>query len=206
MERLLSKVLIVIEIMLAIVIALLCVLVIKTGKEAYSVPQILEISNEGEGTWYQEPIKLFYNYIPTDECYKKTLKKFVRGFRMVEGFFDTNEQLVKGALYCSTGQAQEYLQEKLSKENPFDKAKTVRIDVPENVIKVTKVTNNQWKVSWRERTYNSANIKIMEEEYEAVFHVIVIPHTLKSGEEQKTYNPMGIYIYDYDIDLLRKLM
>ena len=77
----------------------------------------------------------------------KLLEENELDFAVVEGFFDINEDLVLNALYCSTGAAFVQLSASLEAQNPFDLAGSIRIDVPENSIKVTKVSQNQWKVS-----------------------------------------------------------
>lgn len=206
-RKLSALILLIIDIILLMTVFGIACLIGALGKQVRAMPEVLEIRENGEARWYEDPIKLQDDYIPTDAAYEKTLKKFVRGMRMVEGFFDINEDLVLNALYCSTGAAFVQLSASLEAQNPFDLAGSIRIDVPENSIKVTKVSQNQWKVSWRERTYDSQGTKTMEADYEAVFHTTLGTVSDIGGEKSpKSYNPLGIFVYDYDIDLLRKLM
>lgn len=206
-KKLSAVLLLIIDIVLMLTVVGIACLVGALGKQVRSMPEVLEIREDGSAAWYEDPIKLQDDYVPTDAVYEKTLKKFVRGMRMVEGFFDTNEDLVLNALFCSTGPAFVQLSASLEAQNPFDLAGSIRIDVPENSIKVTKVSQNQWKVSWRERTYDQNGTKTMEADYEAVFHTMLGSVADTGGERNpKSYNPLGIFVYDYDIDLLRKLM
>ena len=47
----------------------------------------------------------------------------------------------------------------------------------------------------------------MEADYEAVFHTTLgTVRDTGGANSPKNYNPLGIFVYDYDIDLLRKLM
>lgn len=196
-----------INIILAVIIVILTAIMLLLGSRAYSEPEVLEIGHNGEGLWYEEPIKLHENYIPTDEAYEKLLKEFIRGIRMVGGFFDINQELVLKALFCSTGNAYQMMKKSLEEQNPFEVSNSYTIDVPLNSITITKISQNQWKASWRERTYNRSGEKTMEADYEAVFHTTLgnVPDT-KDMNNPKDYNPLGILVYDYDIDLLRKLM
>lgn len=190
-----------------VIVVALIVLVGNIGSQVRSMPEVLEIREDGNAEWFEEPIKLRENFIPPDVFYEETLKNFVRGMRMVEGFFDTNQELVLHALFCSTGEAYTKLSTSLEAQNPFEVGDSMRIDVPKNSIRVTKVTQEQWKVSWRERTYDANGTKTMEADYEAVFHTTLgaVADT-KNALNPKNYNPLGIFVYDYDIDLLRKLM
>lgn len=206
-RKLSALILLIIDIVLVMTVFGIACLVGALGKNVRAMPEVLEIREDGTACWYEDPIKLQDDYVPTDAVYEKTLKKFVRGMRMIEGFFDTNEDLVLNALYCSTGAAFVQLSASLEAQNPFDLAGSIRIDVPENSIRVTKVSQDQWKVSWRERTYDSQGTKTMEADYEAVFHTTLGTVSDTGGEKSpKSYNPLGIFVYDYDIDLLRKLM
>ena len=206
-KKLSSLLLLLLDVLLFLTIIGLGCLVGWLGKQVRSQPEILEIRADGTAQWYEDPIKLQEDYIPTDAVYEKTLKDFVRGMRMVEKFFDTNQELVLNALFCSTGKAYEKLSASLEAQNPFEVGENMRIDVPENSIRVTKVSQSQWKVSWRERTYNKNGEKTMEADYEAVFHTTLgTVRDTGGANSPKDYNPLGIFVYDYDIDLLRKLM
>lgn len=205
-QKLSSGILLLLDILLMFVIIALAVLIAIIAGDI-GQPEVLEIRENGEGAWYEDPVKLQEDYVPTDAAYILVIKDFIRGLRMVESFYDTNEYLVARALMCSTGNANKKLQSKLETENPFDLAGTTRIDVPYNSITVTKVSQIQWKASWRERTYDNNGNKIMEADYESVFHTVLLENEdTGSTLSPKKYNPLGIYIYEYDIDLLRKLM
>lgn len=205
-QKLSSGILLLLDILLMFVIIALAVLIAIIAGDI-GQPEVLEIRENGEGAWYEDPVKLQEDYVPTDAAYILVIKDFIRGLRMVESFYDTNEYLVARALMCSTGNANKKLQSKLETENPFDLAGTTRIDVPYNSITVTKVSQTQWKASWRERTYDNNGNKIMEADYESVFHTVLLENEdTGSTLSPKKYNPLGIYIYEYDIDLLRKLM
>lgn len=205
-QKLSGSILLLLDILLMFVIVVLAIFIAIIAGDI-GQPEILEIRENGKGKWYEEPIKLQENYIPTDAAYILVIKDFIRGLRMVESFYDTNEYLVARALMCSTGSANKKLQEKLEAENPFELAGTTRIDVPYNSITVTKISQTQWKASWRERTYDNNGTKTMEADYESVFHTVLLDNEdTGSTLSPKKYNPLGIYIYEYDIDLLRKLM
>lgn len=201
-----SLILLVLDISLLVIIVLLTVLIAETATTK-GIPEVLEIKSDGTTTWYEDPsIKLRENYIPTDAVYIKTIKNFIRGMRMVESFYDNNEELVKTVLLTTTGSAYKQIQEHLKDNNPFDLSKNKKVDVPYNSISVTKISQDQWKASWRERTYDTNGNLTMEADYEAVLHTRLLDVKDTGGElNAKVYNPLGIYIYDYDIDLLKKL-
>lgn len=206
-HKLASSLLLLGNILLMAIIAGMAIL-IAIEAEAVGQPEILEIRENGDAAWYEDPVKLQEDYVPTDEAYILVIKDFIRGLRMVESFYDTNEYLVARALMCSTGNASAKLQARLEEENPFELSESTRIDVPYNSITVTKISQTQWKASWRERTYDTAGNKTMEADYESVFHTVILENSDIKGStlNPKKYNPLGIYIYEYDIDLLRKLM
>lgn len=200
-QKISSILLLIADILLMLIVVVLTVVVGMVGSEV-GQPEVLEIREDGTSTWYEEPIKLQENYVPTDAAYELVIKDFIRGLRMIDTYYDSNEYLVMRALRCSTGQASLDLQASLEENNPFELAESKSIDVPYNSISVQKISQTQWKVSWRERTYDSKGNKTMEADYEAVVHTKLIDTT----ENMKEYNPLGIAVYEYDIDLLRKLM
>ncbi len=171
--------------------------------------EVLEIRESGEAAWFEDAEKLQDDFVPTDAAYELVIKDFIRGLRMVESFYDDNDYLVKRALSCTTGTAAAMFRKKLNEENPFKLSEIKTTDVPYNSITVTKISQEQWKASWRERTYDLKGEKTMEADYESVFH-IRLEESPDFGTEHemnpKEFNPLGIYIYDYDIDLLQRLM
>lgn len=193
-----------------IVFLLIIGLTVLAGMAARSTgkAEVLEIREDGTAVWYEDADKLQEDYIPTDASYELVIKDFIRGLRMVEAFYDNNEYLVKRALCCVAGKASDLLHEKLEAENPFELSESKTVDVPYNSITVTKISQTQWKASWRERTYDKNGEMTMEADYESVFHIYLqeSPDIRGIYMNPKEYNPLGIYIYDYDIDLLKKLM
>lgn len=208
LKRATATMMLLIDIALFLAIAALTLIVAETGRRVGSEPMILEIREDGDGKWYMDAIKLQRDYVPTDAAYTRAIKSFIRGLRMIESHYDTNKDLILTAMMSATGNAERKLEKKLLEENPFERSSEIRIDVPTNSIKVHKVSQSQWKASWRERTYNSRGTLIMEEDYEAVFHTrLMETKDVKGAGEMnpKKRNPLGIFIYEYDIDLLRKL-
>lgn len=190
---------------LVIALAVAAGLAAKTTGKA----EVLEIRESGSAEWFEDAEKLQDNFVPTDAAYELVIKDFIRGLRMIESFYDDNDYLVKRALCCCTGKASSLFREKLQDENPFNLSAVMTIDVPYNSITVTKISQEQWKASWRERTYDESGNKTMEADYESVFHIRLLESPDYGSEHEmnpKEYNPLGIYIYDYDIDLLQRLM
>lgn len=207
-EKAKSTIYLIIDGVLLVIILLLAIIIADIASNV-GTPEILEIKHDGSAQWYTEnSIKLKEeDYEPTDAVYIKTLKKFIRGMRMVESFYDNNEKNVKTTLLTSTGTASKMVEKRLEENNPFELSETKTVDVPYNSIAITKITQSQWKASWRERTYDKNGVLISENDYEAVLHTKIRPTKDLGGDlNPKVYNPLGIYIYDYDIDLLRKLM
>ena len=207
-EKVKSTLYLIIDGVLLVIIMLLAVIIADIASNI-GTPEILEIKHDGSATWYTEDsIKLKdEDYVPTDAVYIKTLKNFIRGMRMVESFYDNNEKNVKTTLLTSIGTASKMVEKRLEENNPFKLSETKTVDVPYNSITITKITQSQWKASWRERTYDKNGTLIEENDYEAVLHTKIKPTKDLGGElNPKVYNPLGIYIYDYDIDLLRKLI
>ena len=207
-EKVKSTLYLIIDGVLLVIIMLLAVIIADIASNI-GTPEILEIKHDGSAAWYTEDsIKLKdEDYVPADAVYIKTLKNFIRGMRMVESFYDNNEKNVKTTLLTSIGTASKMVEKRLEENNPFKLSETKTVDVPYNSITITKITQSQWKASWRERTYDRNGVLIEENDYEAVLHTKIKPTKDLGGElNPKVYNPLGIYIYDYDIDLLRKLI
>lgn len=207
-EKVKSTLYLIIDGVLLVIIMLLAVIIADIASNI-GTPEILEIKHDGSAAWYTEDsIKLKdEDYVPADAVYIKTLKNFIRGMRMVESFYDNNEKNVKTTLLTSIGTASKMVEKRLEENNPFKLSETKTVDVPYNSITITKITQSQWKASWRERTYDKNGTLIEENDYEAVLHTKIKPTKDLGGElNPKVYNPLGIYIYDYDIDLLRKLI
>ena len=201
LKKVSGTILLIADILLMLIVVALAFVVGMEGKEVGQA-EVLEIKENGEGTWYENGEKLRKDYVPTDAAYELVIKDFIRGLRMIESYYDSNEYLVRRALMCSIGDANSLLQASLLENNPFELSGSKRIDVPYNSITVEKISQTQWKASWRERTYDSTGKKTMEADYEAVFHTKLVTST----GSRREYNPLGIVVYEYDIDLLRKLM
>ncbi len=201
LKKVSGTILLIADILLMLIVIALAFVVGMEGKEVGQA-EVLEIKENGEGTWYENGEKLRKDYVPTDAAYELVIKDFIRGLRMIESYYDSNEYLVRRALMCSVGNANDLLQASLLENNPFELSGSKRIDVPYNSITVEKISQTQWKASWRERTYDSTGKKTMEADYEAVFHTKLVTST----GSRREYNPLGIVVYEYDIDLLRKLM
>lgn len=191
--------------LLVLFIIVLTILAAYLGSQAKTIPWVIEITEEGEATYYPDAVKLLYDWEPTDTTQRYFLMKYVQNLRGVSLDNNVNQANVLDVYNKSIGEASTLIQDwYYNYSNPLQRSKNEYVLIPSEDIAVTSYGDGKWKITWRETTYRRYDKSIIDDnQYEGIFSVsFYTPVT----ERDKRNNPIGLYITAFDISLLKNLM
>lgn len=194
-----------ISFLLVLFIVILTILAAYLGAQAKTIPWVIEITEEGDTTYYPEAVKLLYDWEPTDTTQRYFLMKYVQNLRGVSIDNNVNQANVLDVYNKTIGEASSLIQDwYYNHSNPLQRSKNVYVLIPSEDIAVTSYGDGKWKITWRETTYRRYDKAIIDDnQYEGIFSVsFYTPVT----EQDKRNNPLGLYITSFDISLLKNLM
>lgn len=188
--------------MLAVVIGAMTMVIIHYASEAGSRMVITEINDMGEARYYEYPVKVLEDGLPDESLQRQVIREFIYGFRCID--LDPDMFPVNGnqCLSKAEGSAENMVKEYFSGIDYENTVGTVSVDVPLNEIIATELNEGHWYVKWRELRYEGGKnrIPVSDDYYNGI---IRLHWRSPSGDYEKTYNPLGVFIYEFDYDLLR---
>lgn len=201
---------IIIRLQKVVIICLLLFVAILTGACLYfgslpkSVPWVIELTPQGEATYYPDAVKLLENWTPNDATQRYFIARYVTNLRSVSTDNYQNQTNAGDVYAKSLNNAASLITEWYTDNNPITRSANEYVQVPSEEMSITQYSNTQWKVTWRETTYRRSDGMIIgDKQYEGIFTVaFYTPDT----ERTKRENPIGMYVVNYDIDLLRNLL
>ena len=184
-----------------IVIAAICMYL---GSLPKSVPWVIELTPEGEATYYPDAVKLLEDWTPNDASQRFFMLKYVRDLRGVSTDNYRNQEAAGDVFSCSLENASRLINTWYQENNPIVRSADEYVIIPEEEMSIVQYSPTQWRVSWRETTYRRQDRRVIrDEQYEGIFTVaFYTPDT----ERRKIENPIGLYVTNFDISLLRDLM
>lgn len=188
--------------MLAIVIGLNVMGIRYFASEAGSHMVITEINDKGEASYYANPIKVLNDGLPDVSLQRQVIKDFIIGFRGLSLDADMFEKNGNLALSKAEGKVESIIKNYYSGMDYEATIGKISVDVPSNEIIANELDEGHWFVKWRELKYDEGKNRILvSDDY---YNGIIRLHWRAPGSEyEKKYNPLGIFIYEFDYDLLR---
>lgn len=191
-------VIIVVEVILLIALAVLCM---SLGSGVYSEVSFLEVSLDGTALQLEDGRKLMENWDIPIVVQEHFLKTFIQSFRTVTSDEDAVINNVGKVVYRTSGQAYAVVSSYLEANQPLTVCEKKLVEVPYKNIELTNYGESKWKIVWREITYTADGTqKTADKQYEAVVH---LSFKTPENETELQWNPLGIYITYMDSDLLR---
>lgn len=198
--NMLQKTAIICLVLFVAVLGLLCVYL---GSLPKSVPWVIEITEDGNATYYPDAVKLLEDWTPNDATQRYFMIDYVTRMRSVSTDNYKNQENANVVFSRTLDQASRQINEWYTQNNPITRSATEYVQIPSEEISVLAYAPNVWKVTWRETTYRRADGRILsDEQYEGIFYVAFYT---PSTERQKIQNPIGMYVTSYDIALQRTL-
>ena len=194
----------VVIICLAAFIAVLVGIALYLGTLPKSVPWVIELSQDGQATYYPDAVKLLEDWTPNDATQRYFMRDFVTRMRTVS-IDNYRNQENAGVVFAKTlSQASRKLNDWYMANNPIERSAEEYVRIPAEEISIVQYSSTQWRVSWRETTYRRNDNRILgDSQYEGIFTVaFYTPDT----ERKRIDNPIGMYVTDFDISLLRELI
>lgn len=188
---------------LVIFVAVLSVLCMYFGSLPKSVPWVVELTQDGNATYYPDAVKLLDNWTPNDATQRYFMIDYVTRMRTVSTDNLRNQENANVVFSKSVENASDQINAWYTQNNPIVRSATEYVVIPQEEISVLSYGTNMWRVTWRETTYRKAdNMIIADAQYEGIFAVAFYT---PSTERQKIQNPIGMYVTGYDIALQRNL-
>lgn len=191
--------------MIACFTLVLAVMAAYLGAQAKTVPWVIEVTEEGNATYYPDAVKLLYDWTPNDTTQRYFIMKYVQNLRGISTDNYVNSNNILDVYNKTTGTGGNQIQDwYYNQSNPITRSANVYVTVPSEDMAITAYGDGKWKVTWRETTYRRSDRAIVaDEQYEGIFNVAFYTPTT---EREKRDNPLGLYITGYDISLLKNLM
>lgn len=184
-----------------IIVTAICVYAVSLPK---SIPWVIELTPQGEATYYPDAVKLLEDWTPNDASQRYFMLKYVRDLRGVSTDNYRNQEAAGDVFSRSLDNASRMINDWYTQNNPIRRSADEYVLVPSEEMSITKLSDSEWRVSWRETTYRRTDREVIrDEQYDGIFTVaFYTPDT----ERKKIENPIGLYVVNYDISLLRDLM
>ncbi|MFC1098355.1 VirB8/TrbF family protein [Pasteurella multocida] len=162
------------------------------------VPYVVEVSELGQHI----TSKIAEKAAPVDaRVIKATLAQFINDLRIVTPDTALQKQAIQNvyAHLATDGPAIQkttnfYANEKT---NPFKKAEKSLATV--NILSVLPQTEKSWQVTWLEKEYDRKGVELGVIRRTAILQITIKEPTETTTEEDIRKNPLGIFIYNYDL-------
>lgn len=189
---------------LCAVTALLAAVDMYIAQQPKSVPWVIELTPDGQATYYEDAVKLLEDWTPNDSTQRYFMAHYVQNMRSVSTDNIVNRENATKVFAQTLDRAGSAISSWYTGNNPITRSSSMYVEVPTEELSVVKYTDSQWKVTWRETVHRRGDGAVTSDrQYEGIFTVkFYTPDTERARRE----NPIGMYVVDYDIDLLKNLM
>lgn len=193
-----------VAVVLAVVVVVLAALAFYLGALPKKMPYVIELSSDGEAYYHANTVDLLRDWTPSDATQRYFISRYVSDLRSVSIDNYVNKDHASSVYSKSLSKATELVTSWYGDNNPIDRSRTEYVVIPSDEMSVVLYSDSVWKVSWRETTYRrSDGTMIADRQYEGLFSVsFYTPDT----ERRKRENPIGMYITDFETNLIGSLM
>jgi type IV secretion system protein VirB5 len=170
------------------------------------IPVIVEVNELGRARYIGDLSVSAYNhrnFLVQDYMIEALIGDFIRYTREIYTDADVMAQnITKAAYYCSYDM-QDKLKHELQADDPFSKIGRVRIRVAiESNIKITEQT---WQIDWYDILQGLNGVETSRTRYRGLFTILVRGFDESRTDEERSRNPLGVYIIDYNISRINEV-
>ncbi len=190
----------IISIVLAVVTVLLIVAVIIIAQYPKSQGYVIEITPDGSAEYNSDAVTLLEDWTPKDATINYFLRNFIIELRSVSSDPQIVTENIQKLYKCVTGNAARKATDYIEETDPRNRCKTETVDIA--IASILPLSDTSYQVDFRETVWASGYRLVSDEHYRAVVHTtLYTPTTL----EQLTFNPIGLYITDFDVSLVKEI-
>jgi type IV secretion system protein VirB5 len=162
---------------------------------------VVEVNELGRARYAGEMTgKSKYNHeLVKDYMVEAVLRDWIEDTRSLHLDFEImNENYEKAMMHCVKAMRVKLRDELIELDPESLIGRIKKKPVIESVLRVTKST---WQIDWFDYTYTMTGIEMGKERIRGLFTVLVADEV---EDREKLYNPLGIYIAEYDIKNIRE--
>lgn len=194
----------------AVIGCLVAFIVILIGICAYlgtlpkSVPWVIELTQDGEATYYPDAVKLLENWSPNETTQRYFMMDYVINLRSVSTDNYVNKDNAQQVFNKTLSLATDKVVDWYTVNNPIDVSANMYVQIPPEELSIVKYSPTQWQVTWRETGYRRTDHAIISDaQYQGIFNVAFYT---PDSERARRDNPIGMYVTNFDIALVRNLL
>lgn len=194
----------------AVIGCLVAFIVILIGICAYlgtlpkSVPWVIELTQDGEATYYPDAVKLLEDWSPNETTQRYFMMDYVINLRSVSTDNYVNKDNAQQVFNKTLSLATDKVVDWYTVNNPIDVSANMYVQIPPEELSIVKYSPTQWQVTWRETGYRRTDHAIISDaQYQGIFNVAFYT---PDSERARRDNPIGMYVTNFDIALVRNLL
>ena len=195
-----TMVLTAITVTLAAVVIMLIIAVVIISSYPKSQGYVIEITPEGESIYNPDAITTLEDWNPNANTVNYFLRNFITYLRTVSSDPQIVQQNVTRLYQMVTGAASEKATDYIEATNPMNRLRNETVTI--RIASILPLSDTTYQIDFRETVFTSSRNVSSDEHYRAIVHTaLYTPRTI----EQQTYNPIGLYVTDYEITLVKEI-
>lgn len=194
----------------AVIGCLVAFIVILIGICAYlgtlpkSVPWVIELTQDGQATYYPDAVKLLENWSPNETTQRYFMMDYVINLRSISTDNYVNKDNAQKVFDKTLSRATDKVVDWYTVNNPIEISADMYVQIPPEELSIVQYSPTQWQVTWRETGYRRTDHAIVADaQYQGIFTVAFYT---PDSERARRDNPIGMYVTDFDIALVRNLL
>lgn len=186
--------------LLAIFAVMLFVAVLVISSYPKSQGYVIEVTPDGVARYDSDAVTLLEEWTPKDATINYFLRNFIVELRSVSSDPQIVTSNIQDLYHHVTDDASVKATDYIETTDPMSRRQRETVDII--VASIVPLSDTSYQIDFRETVWSGARRLVSDEHYRAVVHTqIYIPRTV----EQITYNPIGLYVTDFDIALVKEI-
>ena len=161
---------------------------------------VIELTPEGEAIYNPDSVTLLEDWTPKDNTINFFLRSFITQLRSVSSDPQIVQQNIQKLYYQVTGKAADKVTEYINETDPRSRLRKETVTIA--IASILPISDTTYQVDFRETVWSGGSKLRSDSHYRAMIHTkIYTPSTM----EQVTYNPIGLYVTDFTITLVKEI-
>ena len=137
-----------------------------------SVPWVIELTQDGQATYYPDAVKLLDQWSPNETTQRYFMMDYVINLRSVSTDNYINKDRAQQVFNKTINQATSQVTKWYEANNPIDISADMYIQVPEEEISIVQYSPTQYQVTWRETGYRRTDHAILtDNQYQGILNI-----------------------------------
>ena len=161
---------------------------------------VIELTPEAEAVYNPDSVTLLEDWQPKDNTINYFLRTFLTELRTVSSDPQIVQQNIQRLYHQVTGNATDKVTDYIEETDPRSRLKRETVTIA--IASILPISDTTYQVDFRETVWTNQGKLRSDDHYRAVIHTqIYIPST----HEQVTFNPIGLYVTDFSITLVKEI-